>query len=104
MMAVRKLCCLWVESISVVIPKTAKVYHKRPLSNSLRQPLWVSEVDQPSGVAVHLRIRGGINQGPLRLLRGSKVVFDPVGLLPDDDSKQSGQVQPASTLQTSNLD
>lgn len=49
-------------------------------------------------------VPGGINQVLLRHLRGSEVVFDPVGLLPDDDSKQSGQVQPASTLQTTNLD
>lgn len=33
-----------------------------------------------------------------------KLCFRPVGLLPDKDSKQSGQVQPASTLQTTNLD
>lgn len=49
-------------------------------------------------------VPGGINQALLRHLRGSEVVFDPIGLLPDDDSKRSGQVQPAFTLQTANLD
>ncbi|KAL7370240.1 hypothetical protein ABVT39_023330, partial [Epinephelus coioides] len=60
-------------------------------------------VSLPS-IALASMVPGGINQALLRHLRGSEVVFDPVGLLPDDDSEQSGQVQPASTLQTTNLD
>lgn len=49
-------------------------------------------------------VPGGINQGLLRHLGGSEAVFDPVDLLPDSDSKRSGQVQPALTLQTTNMD
>lgn len=45
-----------------------------------------------------------INHTPLRPSRGSEVVFDPVGLLPDDDSKRRGQVPPACAPQTTNLD
>lgn len=58
----------------------------------------------PFSFPVASTVPGRINQAPRRHLGGSEVVVDPVGLLPDDDSEQSGQVQPASTLQTTNLD
>lgn len=49
-----------------------------------------------------LQVPGKINQAALRPLRGSEVVFDSEGLLADNDSKQSGQVQAASTPRTTN--
>lgn len=45
-------------------------------------------------------VPGRINQGRPRPLRGTVVRFDPEGLLSDGDGEPSGQLQPASALQT----
>lgn len=54
----------------------------------------------PFSVPLASTVPGGINQGRSRPSRGSVVRFDPEGLLPDSDGERSGQLQPASALQT----
>lgn len=92
----------------LTIPKTLNSHQSvtESIPDSSLTPIWgqICRGLRFPSVPLASMVPGGINQAQLRPLRGSEVVFDPVGLLPDDDSKRSRQVQPASTLQMTNLD
>lgn len=96
--------------ITLTFPKSKHIYQSitrtESITDSNLTPIWCQicrGLQFPFSIPLASVVPDGINQTLLRRLRGSEVVFDPVGLLPHDDSKRSAQIQPASTLQTTNL-